>query len=281
VAARQPSPLVCSLGDLLLDVIVRPGQALVRGGDVPAGTRIGAGGQAANVAAWAVALGGGGRYLGKRADDAAGALVAAELERHGVALRGPIVSGRTGVVVSLVDADGERSMASDRGAAAELGPDEVDAAWLDGCDVLHVSGYALARTPVADAAERLAGLARARDVAVSTDVSAATLVDTAFRDRLGRLRPDVLFATEAEREALGGELAAPAWVLKRGERGCRFSRDGESIELPPDPGPVVDTTGAGDALAAGFLLGGTLEQAAARAMRAAARCVAGLGSMPE
>jgi len=280
VAGSKPSPLVCAVGDLLLDLVVRPTQPLVHGGDVVARTHVGAGGQAANVAAWAAALGGRGRYLGKRAGDAAGALVAAELESHGVALVGPLVGGRTGVVVSLVDATGERSMASDRGAAAELRPEEIDAGWLDGGDVLHVSGYALARTPVADAAERLAELARTGAITVSADVSAATLVDAAFRDRLDRLRPDLLFATEEERAALGGELDAPAWVLKRGQRGCTFSREDVTLDLPVEPGPVVDTTGAGDALAAGFLLGGTLEEAAARAIGAAARCVAQVGSMP-
>ncbi len=280
MAGSKPSTLVCALGDLLLDIVVRPTQPLAHGDDVVARTHVGAGGQAANVVAWAAALGGSGRYLGKRADDAAGSLVAAEVEGHGVVLLGPVVDGRTGVVVSLVDATGERSMASDRGAAAELEPDEVEADWLDGSDVLHVSGYALARTPVADAAERLAELARARAITVSADVSAATLVDDAFRERLRRLRPDVLFATEEERRALGGELRAPAWVLKRGQRGCRFSRGGVTLELPVAAGPVVDTTGAGDALAAGFLLGGSLEEAAGRAMWAAARCVAHVGSMP-
>ena len=277
---QASGPLVCALGDLLLDVVVRLPGPLATGGDVPAETRAGAGGQAANVAAWAAALGGAGRYLGKRADDAAGAAVSAEVEGHGVELCGPCVSGRTGVVVSIVDAGGERTMASDRGAATELRPDEVEPDWLDGCGALHVSGYALAREPIADAAERAAALARERGIELSADVSAATLVDDAFRRRLERLAPDVLFANEDERAALGGDLLAPAWVLKRGSRGCVFSRDGERLELPAIAASVVDSTGAGDALAAGFLLGGTLEEASRRAIGAAARCVAKLGSMP-
>jgi len=271
---------VCALGDLLLDVVVRLPGPLATGGDVPAETRAGAGGQAANVAAWAVALGGAGRYLGKRADDAAGAAISAEVEGYGVDLVGPLVPGRTGVVVSIVDAGGERTMASDRGAATDLRADEVDASWLDGCTALHVSGYSLAREPIAAAAERAAELARERGVELSADVSAATLVDGAFRARLARLAPDVLFANEDERAALGGELEAPAWALKRGPRGCVFSRDGRRLELSAPEADVVDSTGAGDALAAGFLLGGSLEEASRRAMDAAARCVAKLGSMP-
>ena len=88
-----------TLGDLLLDVIVQLERPLVPGDDQVAVTRTGAGGQAANVAAWARALGADARYVGKRGDDAAGELVARELRAHGVELVGP-VGGRTGVVVS-------------------------------------------------------------------------------------------------------------------------------------------------------------------------------------
>src|SRR5687768_9920197 len=131
--------LVCTVGDLLLDVIVRLDGPLSPGDDATATTRTGAGGQAANVAAWAAALGARARLLAKRGDDAAGSVCAAELADRGVEVVGP-VSGRTGVVVSLVGANGERTMCSDRGASPELDADELDPAWLAGCDVLHVSG---------------------------------------------------------------------------------------------------------------------------------------------
>ena len=88
--------------------------------------------------------------------------------------------------------------------------------------------------------------------------------------RLGRIGPDVVFASEPERDALGGEIAAE-WVLKRGAGGIVV--DGRALEARP--GAVVDTTGAGDALAAGFLVGGPEV-----ALDAAARCVAKLGSLP-
>src|SRR5262249_28923815 len=107
-----------SLGDLILDVVVALDGPLVAGDDRPATTRVGAGGRGANVAAWAAALGAEARYIGKRGADAAGELAARELAAHGVELAGP-VAGRGGVVVSIA-ADGERSMASDRGSATEL-----------------------------------------------------------------------------------------------------------------------------------------------------------------
>src|SRR5438552_1074967 len=134
--------LICTLGDLILDVIVRLERPLARGDDTLATTVLAPGGQAANVAAWAVELGARARLVTKLAGDEAGRLLATELERRGIEAAGPTMDGRTGVVVSLVDPDGDRSMASDRGAGAELSPDQLDDAWFE-CDVLHVSGYAL------------------------------------------------------------------------------------------------------------------------------------------
>jgi sugar/nucleoside kinase (ribokinase family) len=257
---------VTTLGDVLLDVVVRLEGTLVPGDDQPAVTSAGAGGQAANVAAWVAALGGEARFVGRRGDDDAAELVTRELAAHGVAVSGPR-GGRTGVVVSLASA-GDRTMASDRGAAPELRPDDLDPSWFD-CDVLHVSGYSLLREPIASASLAAAAHARAHGALVSVDVSTWTLVDDAFRARLRALAPDIAFATERERDAVA-ELAT-RWVVKRGARG--LSVDGEEHEALETE--VVDTTGAGDALAAGFLLGGpTL------GLEAAARCCARMGAMP-
>src|SRR5262249_58406100 len=118
-----------------------------------------AGGQAANVAAWAAALGVEARFVGKRGADAAGDLAARELRARGVEIAGP-AEGRNGVVVSLADG-GERSMASDRGSATGLRVDALDPAWLE-CDALHVSRHAPHRQPLAARAPRAAPLARAR-----------------------------------------------------------------------------------------------------------------------
>src|SRR5437588_12123261 len=108
---------ICALGDLLLDVIVRLAEPLSPGADARAEMRLGAGGQAANVAAWAVELGAAGRFVGKRGGDEAGRLAAAELERRGVELAGPGAAQRNGVVVSPVEPGGDRAVASGRGGA--------------------------------------------------------------------------------------------------------------------------------------------------------------------
>ncbi len=170
-----------TLGDLLLDVIVRLDEPLVPGDDRMAETRAVAGGQAANVAAWASALGADARFVGRRGDDAAGEILAHALRAHGVDVVGP-VSGKTGVVVSIAS-DGDRTMASDRGSAPELAPQDLDEAWFD-CDVLHLSGYSLLREPIAAAALEAARSTRARDGLVSVDVSTWSLVDETFRSLL-------------------------------------------------------------------------------------------------
>ncbi len=275
---------LATLGDVMLDVIVRLEQPLAQGDDVRALTRTGAGGQAANVAAWAASLGAEARCIAKRGSDAAGELVARELASHGVELVGPVGDGATGVVVSLVGADGDRSMASDRGVAPTLEPEELDAAWL-ACDVLHLSGYALLREPIAHAALLAARLARKAGATVSVDVAAWTEIraygPVLFRELLDTIAPDVLFATEAEWEMLGGAyLTAPTGIIKRGARGCTVVTPDARLDLAPVEAVVVDSTGAGDALAAGFLLGGSLEDAARRGLEAAARCVAHVGSLP-
>ena len=274
---------IATCGDVLLDVVVLLAEPLAPGGDVRASSRAGAGGQAANVAAWAAELGAESRCVGKRGDDPAGELVARELAAHGVELAGPVGAGPTGVVVSIVG-EGDRSLASDPGVAPTLAPEEIDAAWV-ACDVLHLSGYALLREPIAAAALLAARLARTQGARVSVDVAAWTEIRSygpvQFRELLDELAPDVLFATEAEWELLGGAyLSAPVGVLKRGARGCTVFTEDAKLDFAARDTEVVDPTGAGDALAAGFLLGGSLEEAARRGLEAAARCVAKVGSMP-
>jgi sugar/nucleoside kinase (ribokinase family) len=274
---------IATFGDVLLDVVVLLSEPLAPGGDVRASNRAGAGGQAANVAAWAAELGAAARCIGKRGDDPAGELVARELTALGVELAGPAVGGATGVVVSIVRED-DRSLASDPGVSATLSPEEIDAAWV-ACDVLHLSGYALLREPIAAAALLAARLARQQGARVSVDVAAWTEIRSygpvQFRELLDELAPDVLFATEAEWELLGGAyLSAPVAVLKRGARGCTVFTEDAKLDFAALDTQVVDPTGAGDALAAGFLVGGSLEEAARRGLDAAARCVAKVGSMP-
>ncbi len=153
--------------------------------------------------------------------------------------------------------------------------EEIRPEWLD-CDHLHVSGYALLAEPVAAAAERAIELARDAGARISIDLSSwSTIRDAgarAFRAHVEALAPDVVFANEDEDEIFGGSLPGVAWILKHGSHGCWFDGD-ERAALPVRE--VVDTTGAGDALAAGWIVGGP-----DLALAAAARCVQRVGSMP-
>ena len=272
--------LVCTIGDLLLDVIVRLAADFAADDDTPASTRVTAGGQAANVAAWAAALGAGARLIAKRGDDGASRLAEAEVTARGVELVGPVAEAGGGVVVSIVaEGSGERSMLTDRGPSRQLRADEIDVRWLRGCDVLHVSGYALLDGPIAEAGARAAGAARAQGARISVDLASARGVAELGADRLiarlEQLQPDVVFAGEAEVAALGQEPDAATLLLKHGASGVTLVQNGSRVEHAPEPSAVVDSTGAGDAFAAGFLVGGV-----ELALEAAARCVATVGAMP-
>ena len=272
--------VLCTLGDLLLDVIVRLAEPLQPGTDASAETRTGAGGQAANVAAWASSLGAEARFIGKRGGDAAGALTAAELAERGVTVFGPVGRAGNGVVVSLVGPDGDRAMATDRGVAPTLSADELEPSWFAGCSHLHLSGYSVMSVPMHTAAFRAAELARRGGATLSVDLASSRVIEAfgpqRLREALLELEPEVVFATEPERAMLREvELPGVTWVLKRGAAGCAVERDGERSEHAAVPAEVIDTTGAGDAFAAGYLVGGV-----ELALETAARCVAHLGAMP-
>jgi len=262
--------MLCTLGDLLLDVVVRLDGPIAADTDTYGRTRVGPGGQAANVAAWTVALGGRARFIGKRADDPAGIMLAEDLRRRGVEVNGPVAETGTGTVVSVATPDGKRTMLTDRGCAPDFEPGELEASWLEDCEWLHIAGYSLARTPIRETALAAAALARR----VSVDLSSTAAIEAAgieeFREALGRIGPQVVFASAEEAE-LVGEIETETLVVKRGAGGIVVS--GTAYEAKP--AEVLDTTGAGDALAAGFLLGGP-----ELGLDAAARCVATMGAFP-
>jgi sugar/nucleoside kinase (ribokinase family) len=268
---------ILCLGDLVLDVIVRLEQPLATGADATSKIVLRPGGQAANVAAWVAALGGASRFIGKRGADDAGALVAARMRELGVDLAGPVEPSGNGVIVSLVDPAGERTMCPDRGVAVDLRPEEIDEAWFEDCGHLHVSGYALVREPVSFAAARAIEIARDHGARVSIDLSSWSVIRDfgagLFRGQLDELAPDVVFANEEEDEVVGGPIAGSTWIVKRGAAGASF----DGVErAPARVEEVVDSTGAGDAFAAGWLVGGP-----DLALEAGARCVRIAGSMPE
>jgi sugar/nucleoside kinase (ribokinase family) len=269
---------VCTLGDLLLDVIVRLDEPIAEDTDTYGRIRVGPGGQAANVAAWVVALGARARLIAAVARDVAGRVLTEELAARGVELTACEHEQGTGTVVSIATPDGRRTMLADRGVAPELRAGRLPASDLAGCDTMHVTGYSLVREPIRSAALEAAELARRAGARVSLDVSSVGAARAGgveqFRGACAALRPDLVFVTEAE-QALVPELEAQTWVVKRGAAGFVVDQPAGRTEHPALAAAVVDATGAGDALAAGYLVGGP-ELAA----QAAARCVSTLGAMP-
>jgi sugar/nucleoside kinase (ribokinase family) len=247
------------LGDLVEDVVVELNGPVNIASDTDVRIRRRPGGSAANVAAAAARLGAPTRFVGQVGDDPLGGSLTAELAATGVDVDHVRRAGRTATIVVLVDASGERTMLVDRGSAREL--DGVDASWLDGATVLHLTLYSLLDEPIATTGRTLAELARRRAVPVSVDVSSTALIEAAGPDRvltlIRSLRPSVVFANadEAELLALDGPLDRALVVVKRGAEPCLVHTPG----APPVAvaalavGGVVDTTGAGDAFAAGML----------------------------
>jgi sugar/nucleoside kinase (ribokinase family) len=269
--------VICVLGDAHLDVVVRMSGPLTEETDTPATTCFGVGGQAANVAAWICALGGQSRLIAARGTDLAAELVSAELARRGVEFVGPTVPGSTGVVVSLSTGGLQRSMLTDRGVGTALDAGAVSEDWLDGCEWLHLSGYALAHEPMRTAAVTVARDAKRRSVRLAVDLSSTRMIETygvaSFRDLITSIGPDVVFGNEAEVALLGddGLIGDGALIVKLGAEGVRVA----GRHLPAQPTVAVDSTGAGDAFAAGYLVGGV-----ELGLAAAARAVAKIGAMP-
>ncbi|HXM56781.1 MAG TPA: PfkB family carbohydrate kinase, partial [Candidatus Dormibacteraeota bacterium] len=168
--------MIAALGELVLDVTIAPEGALIPDDERDARIRIGGGGQAANFCAWAAWLGEPARLLTRVGDDEAGRRLVAELAAASVEVVSPPVASvpePTGAVAVLVGPDGRRTFARQRGAGRGLRASDVDARWLAGVRLLHVSAYALYGEPAAGAARRAAALARSAGALLSIDLSSA------------------------------------------------------------------------------------------------------------
>jgi fructokinase len=233
---------------------------------MPIGSECG-GGSAANTCAVAAALGASVAYMGKVADDTLGAVFARDMAAIGVHFPTPALQGGapTARCLILVTPDGQRTMNTFLGACVAFGEPDVDEALVADSAILYLEGY-LFDPPAAQAAFRAA--ARAARVAgrqVALSLSDAFCVDrhrAAFRALLADV--DILFANEVEitslyeTNALGDAIeAARADValaaITRSEAGSTILRGAETVHVAAEPTSVVDTTGAGDAYAAGFL----------------------------
>jgi sugar/nucleoside kinase (ribokinase family) len=255
------------VGDVMTDVIARPHGPIVRASDRAATIRPAPGGSGANQAAWLGHLGVPVAFAGRVGAVDAEAQ-AASLRAHGVA---PHLAADpdlpTGILVTLLDADGERSFLSDRAANTRLCAADLPPSLLDGVRLLHVSGYSLFSAGPREAVLSLAAAAGQRGIPLTVDACSAGFLaevgPAAFLDWTAGAA--ILFANEDEAAVLTGEhdpahqLSALSAryhtvVLKRGAAGAMAVAKGGPVIGAAAPHIVaVDTTGAGDAFMAGFL----------------------------
>jgi sugar/nucleoside kinase (ribokinase family) len=192
----------------------------------------------------------------------------------------------TGAIAVLVGADGANAMATQRGASVGLRPDDLVDSWFDGVQLIHVPAYSLFVDPLGKATRAAISLVRDGGGMLSIDLSSVAGLHeygpTRMAYDLARLKPEVLFGTEAEVAAIGipVEHLAQVPVVKHGAAGCSvFGR-----RIPAPQVQHVDGTGAGDAFAAAFctawLRGATPVEAAERAVIVASQAVTRTGGRP-
>jgi sugar/nucleoside kinase (ribokinase family) len=280
---------ILGIGNAMVDVVTRVDNAFLSRHDMAKGAMIlvdaeraeavyaamppgeeSSGGSAGNSCAVAAGLGARVAYLGKVADDQLGAVFRHDIRAVGVHFpSAPLIGGApTARCLILVTPDGQRTMNTYLGACVAFGPDDVDAALVADAAVTYLEGY-LFDPPAAQAAFRRAAAAAhaaGRQVALSlSDPFCVNRHRAAFRELVTR-DVDILFANEAEITSLYEENTFEAAAesarrdvalaaLTRSEAGSVILRGAERVEIPAEPTRVVDTTGAGDAYAAGFLAG--------------------------
>lgn len=281
--------MLVSVGDLATDVVVRLGADEIDPvSDTPATVTMHRGGAAANVAAVAARLGRRSRFVGALGADDLAVSAADRLRALGVEVTGPAADRGWSIVV-LVDPSGERRFLTDTGAVRPWGAPPPE--WLAGASRVHFSGYAFCDDRSAESCRRLARDARRRGVPVSVDPSSRSVVAAfgvdRFVDLLDELRPDVVLPNEDEADLVGpSPSAASPWrwtVITRGAGPTTIvDPDGRRRDVAVPPLAAVDTTGAGDAFAAGFLVSWDAardaDAAVAAGHAAAARVVTGPGA---
>lgn len=289
---------VLVVGDVMTDVIVVPEGPIVKGSDRRAKVRSRPGGSGANQAVWLGAMGANVTFAARvGADDRA--MYENYFRGLGVV---PVLSGDreqpSGVLVTIVDPDGERSFLTDRGANLNMSPGDLDESLLDDIGMVMVSGYSFFAPGPRAAVQGLFAAAKARGIVVAVDpASVGFLVEVGAAQFLAWTSgASAIFANESEAEALTGVTGHAAQMralgahydtvlIKRGRFGAAIGgRDGIRVELPAPEVTVVDSTGAGDAFAAGFiaarLAGADEAEALAKAIAAGAKAVQSIGGQP-
>lgn len=290
---------VLVVGDVMTDVIVRPEGPLVRGSDRRAAIQSRPGGSGANQAVWLGSMGTKVSFVAR-----VGARDKPHLEAYfkGFHVDPILVADAqrpSGVLVTIVDPDGERSFLTDRGANLALSPSDMPVWLLDEAALVLLSGYSLFAEGPRRAVQWLAEEARQRKIPIAIDAaSVGFLREVGIAQFLDWTKGmSTLFANDDEATALSGtDVLAEQMtrlgaqfarvIIKRGARGAAIGdAKGLRFELPAPVVEVIDTTGAGDAFAAGFLSaelsGAAEEDCLARGIAAGSEAVRHVGGQPD
>ena len=284
----------------MLDVIARINvspQKINYGSDTASRISTSSGGAAGNVAAWLTRTQARSTIVSHVGDDPAGAAIVAEFDALGVNHGNLVIPGETsGVVVVLVDSSGERTMFPDKGANSRL--TVADLPDLSGFQAVYISGYALLNPLARDGVLAMIEKIKADGLPIYFDpASVGAMKDVADKElHTWFSMMDVLFLNEEESIYLTGSVDieraldylldfSQVVVIKRGSAGAiAKSRGFDSISLPAVATTVIDTTGAGDSFAAGFIASYSLNRDLTAALQAggelAAGCVAIIGGRP-
>jgi sugar/nucleoside kinase (ribokinase family) len=187
-----------------------------------------------------------------------------EFERKKLNLHLLFSSKDTGRVMGLVSPDSERTMATYLGAAADLQPEELSREIFRGYSILYIEGYLVQNQELIDTAIKLA---RQERLNIAIDLSSFNIVESnlSFLHKLISEKVDIVFANEDEAYAFTGkkpeeavnELASlcEIAIVKKGKEGSLIKQTDELLHVPSVKANAIDTTGAGDNYAAGFLYG--------------------------
>ncbi len=258
------------------------------------------GGSAANTMCGVASLGGRAAYLGKVSDDELGNVFGHDLRAVGVQFRpgAPEADTPTGRCIIVVTPDAQRTMNTYLGVSSLLQPTDIDEATVAAGKVLYMEGYLYDRPAAKEAFRHAAAVAHAHDRQVSLTLSDSFCVDRHRADfrRLVTDQVDILFGNEDELrslyevETLAEAIAAVRndchlAVVTMGAQGCAVISRSEVVTVAAEPvDQVLDTTGAGDLFAAGFLFGYTRERPLAECAKlgaiAAAEVISHVGPRP-
>lgn len=265
---KMMNPDVISIGDITTDILLYVPNYPKRGQDVKASRfRMDLGGSATNFAVAVRRLGISSGIIGKIGDDELGNSAFAKLKKEKIDTHhvGVEKGSATGIVISVIDRKGERTMFSARGANDRLKPDEIDPKYVQKAMLLHISGYSLIHRISREAILRYAQIARKSGVLTSFDPGPLiSLIKPKIIRQILKLTdiflPNLYEMKIASRskniaQSIENILSfGPKIVgLKLGGKGCIIAQKTKRIHVPAVKAKVVDTTGAGDAWGAGFL----------------------------